>query len=161
VPLLRMRMTLHVGQSGLPAASPESIESVELDSEEKPSRCSILKDKNECIVIYADANIWSYSRESFQNFADHSFSYFCLHVSGSLAQDFDMGLFLRSAMAFWKRFSISVLRFPKLHTLSGTEYQGSIVRINVFTALSSRFSERHNTTSSSLQISQPQDELRE
>ena len=45
--MLRVRIVLDVGQSGLPLTWPESIEltdPVELDWEERPSRRSILKD---------------------------------------------------------------------------------------------------------------------
>ena len=46
MPALRMKMTLGVRQSGLPAGSPESIKFTDAagcDSEERPSRRSILK----------------------------------------------------------------------------------------------------------------------
>ena len=56
----------------------------------------------------------------------------------------------RSVSIFWKCFSISVRRFSQDSYSFGNRVPRFIVRINVFRAVSSRFEERHNTTSSSL-----------
>ena len=65
----------------------------------------------------------------------------------------------RSVSILWKRFSISVRRFSQDSYSFGNRAPRFIVRINVFRDTSSRFSERHNTTSSSLQYNSLNAEL--
>ena len=157
--MLRVRIVLDLGQSGLPAASPESINSestdgAELDWEEKPSRRSVLRD------IGTKMNVSSLDDGYKWRIRAHGKAFKISPITASLtfacmSSEFCSRVTLisacRWARVFWNRFAISVLRSSQASYSFGNRVLRPIVRIKVFKALSSRVSERHNTTSSSLE----------
>lgn len=118
-------MTSDVGQSGLPAASPESIESAELDSEEKPSRRSILKNietKMNVWFTFADADIWSTLTGTLSKSRRSQLLVLFPVCLRSLAQEW-RGSLLAARRGFSGSVSLSRSSvFPKLRPLPGTEY---------------------------------------
>ena len=157
--MLRMRIALHAGQSDLPAPLPESTgESIRLagaaepDWEEKPSRRSILKISGRKrmlvqlrriqVVVNAHGKAFKISPITASRTFACTSPEFCSRVTRISA--------CRWVSVFWNRFAISVLCSSQVSYSLGNRVLRPI-RIKVFRALSSRASERHNTTSSSLE----------
>lgn len=143
--ILRVTTTFYIGQRGLPATSLES-------AEEKPSRLSVLKE------IKTKINGWFKQTQYMANAYGKAFkispitaSRIVACISPEACSRVWWTSACRSVSVFWKRFSILVRRFSQDSYSFGNRVPRFMVRISVFRDTSSRFSERHNTTSSSLQ----------